>query len=187
MNQLKIQKFVSNVLMENGYVLYNDVHALVIDPGNVYNDIVSFLKQNKLKVLGVLLTHGHFDHCLSCKHFQDDGIAIYIHKYDSDKLYTDGNLSKMLNIDFPVFYADYLLEEGFFEIGEFKVEVIHTPGHSRGSVCYVIDDYFFSGDTFFKDGVGRIDFYDSSFIDLRNSLKKLTPYLKKPYIFCYGH
>ena len=164
MNQLKIQKFVSNVLTENGYVLYNDVHALVIDPGNVYNDIVSFLK-----------------------HFQDDGIAIYIHKYDSDKLYTDGNLSKILNIDFPVFYADYLLEEGFFEIGEFKVEVIHTPGHSRGSVCYVIDDYFFSGDTFFKDGVGRTDFYDSSFIDLRNSLKKLTPYLKKPYIFCYGH
>ena len=92
MNQLKIQRFVSNVLMENGYVLYNDVHALIIDPGNVYNDIVSFLKQNKLKVLGVLLTHGHFDHCLSCKHFQDDGIAIYIHKYDSDKLYTDGNI-----------------------------------------------------------------------------------------------
>ncbi len=187
MSRLKVKKFTCNILFENCYIVYDKHKALIIDPGSDYFKINTFLKNNNLNVLAVLLTHGHFDHCLSCKKFQDDGAVVYIHKLDADKLYSDGNLSSMFGIDFQKFYADCLIEEGDLEIGEFEIKVLHTPGHSKGSVCYIIDNNFFSGDTFFKDGVGRTDFYDSSPYELKQSLNKLQHFFKNNYNFFYGH
>lgn len=187
MNHYNVKRIVSNILMENCYIVYDDKNALIIDPGNTYFEVMDFVTKNKLKILAVLLTHGHFDHCLSCKSFQQDGALIYIHKLDEDKLYTDGNLSTILGIEFPFIHADVTFVEGILNIGEFEVDVIHTPGHSKGSVCYIIGDCFFSGDTFFAQGIGRTDFYDGNFKDMQNSLNKLKSYLKMPYKFYYGH
>ena len=187
MSQCNVHEIISDLIMEHCYIVYSEHNALIIDPGDAYEKIVKFLKQKNLKPLAVFLTHGHFDHCFCCKRLQKDGIKIYIHELDEDKLHSDGNLASAFGLKFDELYADKKLNEGHINIGEFDVEVIHTPGHSEGSVCYVIGNHFFSGDTFFENGVGRTDFYDGSMLKLRQSLRKLEQYLRKPYIFHYGH
>lgn len=184
-----ISKLVLGDLKENCYIITktNQKECLIIDPGCGYKIIEKFLQDNKLKPLAVLLTHGHFDHCASCKKFQANQIPIYIHKDDYDKTFTDKNYSKECGYNFEKFRADYTFSIEELVISNFVIKIIETPGHSKGSVCFVYKNNIFTGDTVFEIGYGRTDLYDGSMQDLRNSIKKLTPYIQGDfYIFC-GH
>ena len=183
-----INKLVLGNLNENCYIISNNQNnCIIIDAGDGYDEIINFIESKNLNVLGVLLTHGHFDHCSACKKLQDKGFKIYIHKLDADKLYGEGNLSSLTNASFEKFKADVEIEEGELNIGEFKFNVIHTPGHSEGSVSYIYNNNVFCGDTLFENGFGRYDFYDGSYMKIVRSIKKLKSYKNLGYNFFYGH
>lgn len=187
MKRPDVKVFVSDIFQEKAYLIYSDGNAIVIDPGNCYNSIIKFVKNKHLNVLAVLFTHGHFDHCMSCKSFQENGVLVYIHSLDADKLYTDGNLANMFGIHFDKLFANRTIEEGELCIGNFELLILHTPGHSAGSVCYIIDNYLFSGDIIFENGIGRTDFYDGDYKQLMQSIQKIKPYLDNGYKLFPGH
>lgn len=183
-----IHKLCMGEMQENCYIIAEDKNCVVIDPGDDFIKLKNFIDKNMLNIKAVLLTHGHFDHCASCKKLQEMGIKVYIHKLDADKLTGDGNLATLFNAKFENFTADCLIDERTLKIDDFEFTVIHTPGHSKGSVCYIYKNNVFCGDTIFESGgIGRTDFYDGSYIELSESIKKLKPFFEKGYNFFYGH
>ncbi|MBE7082080.1 MAG: MBL fold metallo-hydrolase [Clostridiales bacterium] len=176
---INVEKIVCGLLKENCYILYDsNKNALIIDPGGHFDTIHNFILQNWLNVCGILLTHGHFDHIGAVKPLQDLGYKVYIHQLDSDKC---SNLELSLAKQFSrieTFVPDYTFEcdKQVLNIGGFEVTVLHTPGHSKGSCCFCIDKYLFSGDTLFHNGYGRTDFYDGNSGQLFESLNLLKNY-----------
>jgi len=150
----------------NGYLLWDDAsgEAMVIDPDMTGGLLANTLKARELKLTGILLTHGHFDHIASVGKLRElyPEAKIYIHALDADKL-TDAekNLSTWQGRVITAPGADVLLKDGDeIPLGEECLRVIHTPGHTAGSVCYSVPGRLFSGDTLFSMSVGRWDFPD---------------------------
>ena len=175
---MEIKTFDTGFLNTNCYVLTkNDSeNAIIIDPGGGYNEINKYLHSLGKKAGAVLLTHGHFDHILDAKKFQNDGAVVYIGFNDEDKLYTSHNLAFDIGFKSTDFYlkADKILEGGEeLNIFGFEIFVLSTPGHSEGSLCFIIDKSLFSGDTLFYESYGRTDFYDGDFSKMAASLKML--------------
>lgn len=186
-----VNKIVNSLLDENTYIVYDtgSKQSLIIDPGSDFSKIETFIKENNLIVLAVFLTHGHFDHTFSCKKLQDCGYKIYIHYLD-EKMCTDerSSLAYMCNIDFETFLPDYLLDkETILKIGDFNIQIVSCPGHSRGGLAYVVDKYLFSGDTMFFNGYGRTDFDGGSVSQLTSSIKKLKELMSSGLILYPGH
>lgn len=162
----------------NCYLAENtETHELlVVDPGADAERIIA-ATGNRIPV-AVLITHGHFDHIGAadgvCDHYH---IPLYIHALDAPKL-TDpaANVSHQFGEDVVVHTQPELLEDGqVLTLGGMEITVLHTPGHSRGGVCYLLPEHqgVFCGDTLFHQGYGRYDFGDGSFADLKQSLRKL--------------
>ena len=161
----------------NSYLLVENGKALLIDAGAPADKVTAALKAENAELCGILLTHGHFDHILSIDRLREIyGVPVYIHKDDAPML-TDGHLNA-----YATFFrenrtwqpADKLLENGnTIPFGEKTITVLHTPGHTRGSVSYRVEDILFSGDTLFADGYGRTDLAGGSYEELTRSLGKL--------------
>jgi glyoxylase-like metal-dependent hydrolase (beta-lactamase superfamily II) len=139
-----------------------------------------------------LLTHGHFDHILGAGELQQaTGAKILIHALDRECL-TDGKanlLPQFSDTGSINLTADRLLEEGdVISFGDILLRVLHTPGHSRGSVCFISESeqLIFTGDTLFAQGFGRTDFYGSNPADMVSSLERLAD-LQGNYRVLPGH
>jgi len=186
---MEVIKFDNNKEFSvNSYMVANGSNAILIDTGFNFEDINNYLTTHNLKLVAVFLTHGHFDHIYLAKRFQDMGAKIYIHSADSDKLFTDKNMGKDYNLPVEPLHADVLMDEGEYTIENFKVQVIHTPGHSKGSCCFLIENNLFLGDTMFEHGYGRYDLYDGSYSEIMQSLRKLFRIIKNNnYSLYYGH
>lgn len=188
-----VKKLVVGEINTNCYIVTDlqTKDSIIIDPGADFEKINDYIIKNNLHVLGIFLTHGHYDHIGACFSFKQKGIKVYIHELDADKCeYNDLNLSNnFCEIGILTFVPDVLIsgEEQSLKIGSINIKVIHTPGHSEGSVTFIIDKYIFSGDTIFEHGYGRTDFYDGNMQKLRNSIRKLQLYTKNSYILCAGH
>ncbi len=150
--------------------------CLLVDPGDEAERILSWVGERK--VCAVLLTHGHFDHIGAvdevCGALQ---IPLYIHSGDAPKL-TDpyANVGGLFGIELTVKTPAITLEDGdIIDCAGFPVEVLHTPGHSEGSVCYLLpgEAGVLTGDTVFAHGYGRTDFPDGSFQKLVASFRRL--------------
>lgn len=148
--------------------------AIMIDCGSSENDIADFVAKNRLNVKAVLLTHGHFDHIVGLKYADNRLIDVFIHESEVPMLADDElNLSAYVGEKVPHIKRFKTLSEGKYDISGFNVEVIYTPGHTKGSVCYLIDKKLFSGDTLFYGTCGRYDFPSSDPAEMSRSLKKL--------------
>lgn len=169
--------------------LTND--TIIIDAGDEFEKINNYIECNNLNVNAVFLTHGHYDHIGACIYFKQKGVPIYIHEKDADKCENNNlNLSnRFCEHGIHTFKPDILIlgEEQDFKIGSIKIKAIHTAGHSEGGCSFIIENYLFSGDTIFNEGYGRTDFYDGSMLKLRQSIRKLIPYVQDGYILCAGH
>ena len=171
----------------NCYLVETDDVKIVVDPFDVNEKIDIFLKSDKPKY--VFLTHCHFDHILGAEKIREKyGAKIAIGKHDavglSDPYFS---LSDMAGFEQKPFYADILFSGGdVFEEGETRIKVLHTPGHTIGSVCYILDDYIFTGDTLFEGTVGRTDFPTGDFSALKKSLETLKN-LSGDYKLFSGH
>lgn len=161
----------------NSYLLVHDEKALLIDAGADSQKVADALSRLDASLVGIALTHGHFDHILSIDSLRDTyHVPVYLHEDDADML-SDGEKNA-----YRIFFgaskewreADILLKDGdSIPLGDKTLTVISTPGHTKGSVCYLVDDVLFSGDTVFSRGVGRTDLYGSDFLSLKASLRKI--------------
>ncbi|MDF2557265.1 MAG: hypothetical protein K0R71_1093 [Bacillales bacterium] len=150
-------------LRTNCYLFLKEKNCLIFDPGAEGNKLVQYIKEQALNPLAILLTHGHFDHIEAIDDVRNAfGIPCYVHQGDSKCLYdSNHNLgNKWLSEPLVLKRAEHVIEkEESIKIGDFKLEIIHTPGHSRGSVCYFDAETrtLFSGDTLFNRAIGRTD------------------------------
>lgn len=174
--QVKVIK--SGLLQTNSYIVSIEHNCIIIDPAFGYDEITNYVMENKYKVLGILLTHGHFDHIECCNKLAKlYGCRIYINKEDLE-LVLDPilNGSKRYLRKEIVINKEYLKtidKEIILKLDNFMIDVLFTPGHSKGSCCFLIGKELFSGDTLFNNGVGRVDLYGGNNQSMNESLKYL--------------
>lgn len=173
---MKVYKITVGLLAENCYIAAAEGRgdAVVIDPGADYDRICCELRRRGLTAGAVLLTHGHFDHCNAAAQFRSAGCRVYIHETEEQMLRTDMNMAYSVGLRFNAFVPDVLVRDGdtITECG-LTFGVMHTPGHTAGSVCYFSEDIIFSGDTLFYMSVGRCDMPTGSGRQLAESLRRL--------------
>lgn len=190
---LKLTYFQLGMLPTNVYLGVNEEtgNGFLVDPAVYEPQVEDVIKEMGIKNLQyILLTHGHFDHILGVNEFKKNHpeAKVVIHKEDEAFL-TDTVLSHsmMHGLTQEPITADVLVEDGdvlAFDDTGFKV--VHTPGHTRGSVVYLLDDLMFSGDTLFQMSCGRTDFPESDPASMRPSLQKLAA-LNGNYHVLPGH
>ena len=185
---MKLYHLQSGPLNVNTYFLVNnDGQAVVIDSGENYKKVKTVEELYNIKIVAVLLTHAHFDHCGNAKKLQDDGAQIYISKLDAPKLLNDDNLGSDFGRKFDYLTTDKTFEDGdVLQVCGFNIKVISTPGHTDGSVCFLVENLLFTGDTLFLGSVGRTDFKSGNRNDLVQSIKKLFA-LQGDYAVYPGH
>ncbi len=173
---MKYQIF--NVLPEYGtntILLWDQdtLEAILFDPSAPAQSILDFIIEKKLNVKYIALTHGHADHIGGLDFFKNKLKATtLIHSEDAEMLIdSKKNLSAFMGQDIVVAQADRKLTEGdILTIGSIKLKVIHTPGHTRGGVCFLTDSLLISGDTLFQLSIGRTDFPGGNYETLKNSV-----------------
>ncbi len=139
-----------------------------------------------LSIGAVLLTHGHFDHIGAAEELAAGGIPVYLHPLDRPMLADPSkNGSEAFGLPAVVCAADTtgVADGDTVRVGDMSFSVMHTPGHTPGSVCYLFDGGIFTGDTMFRSGYGRTDLWGGSFPDMIASLRRLAPYRRNSAIY----
>lgn len=185
---MKIKTFSLGEFGANCYIVTDDDNVTaVIDPGQESEEL--FAELEKYNVKYILLTHGHFDHIMgACAVKEKTNAPVYIHPAD-EKMLSDSVLSLAEACgagEQRSVCADVLIQDG--DIIDFAggTQVLHTPGHTPGSVCYKTGNIIFTGDTIFCRTVGRTDFPGGSMEDMIKSVDRLQA-LPGDYILYPGH
>lgn len=136
----------------NCYILYeeNSETCVIIDPGYEPKRVMDAVKALGKRVEAILLTHGHFDHVGGVKQIAQNTLCkVYVHEEDLKlpPYYTNGTL----------YYTHCYADGDILNMAGLEIEVMHTPGHTPGSVCLIVEDTIFTGDTLFKGSCGRTD------------------------------
>lgn len=184
MKDLKIFTLPVGGMRVNCYLLRDGETGIgaIVDPGgdNSADNVPQILAKCAAKDINVkyiLLTHAHFDHMTSLEGVREaTGAKLCLHKYDAEAL-ADPNLSYMAQfagITEPCAPAEILLEDGdIINIGNSKLEVLHTPGHTIGSICFKSDGFIITGDTLFFGSIGRCDLFGGDEMAMKQSLGRL--------------
>lgn len=173
---MEIKTLVLGHIHTNCYLFSTDKAALVIDPAFVSKQAEDFLLENSDKERLILLTHAHFDHIGAAPSLRDNtGVKIAVGELDNPDLADPSvNLSDLFHAHVPPFSADITLCDGEeITVGDIKIKALHTPGHTVGSMSYLIDNTLFSGDTLFYESIGRTDFPKGNYSEIVKSLKRL--------------
>jgi len=195
---MKIKRFIFNPFQENTYVLYDDSkECVIIDPGcyevSEEIELEKFINENKLNPVILLNTHCHIDHILGNQFVAEKwGVELQMHKDDLPLLENAGQISKMYALEnysgSP--YPKHFLKDGdTFSFGKSKLDVIFTPGHAPGHICFYSKQHNFiiSGDVIFQMSIGRTDLPFGDYDTLINSItKKIFPLPGQTQIHC-GH
>lgn len=177
---IRIQTFTYiDVFASNSYLISDENgDAVIIDFGFFDKNIFNTIKDNKLKLKAILLTHGHFDHICGLKDFTS--APIYLHKDDIELLFDPNrNVGSFFNqpvkLDIKKHSIHEIKDNQVINILNTPIKVIHTPYHTKGSVCFYFEkeNSLFSGDTLFCDSIGRFDLPTSDFHLISSSLKKI--------------
>ena len=190
---IKINTLITGPLGVNTYIVHDDSSnkSIIIDPAEGLR-IKNYLDDNNLVCTHILLTHGHFDHILGVAYLKrETGAKVLIHEADASALSSDKvSLAAFTGSSIEKCEADTLLHDGDeLNLSGIDIRVMHTPGHSKGSVCYIVESsrVIFSGDTLFRLSVGRSDLYRSNEADLQFSLLYKLYALKGDYEVFPGH
>jgi glyoxylase-like metal-dependent hydrolase (beta-lactamase superfamily II) len=189
---MKYRTVIVGALETNCYLVYCERtrQCAVIDPGAEPERIFLEIAEEDLHPIVLINTHGHLDHIGANKDIKDHfGVPLYIHGGDSPML------GKVQELELSLFLgakdsppADHLLKDGEdIKIGDFSLRVLHTPGHSPGSISLLGDGVLFSGDTLFMEGVGRTDLPGGSQKQLERSIREKIMTLPDEIVVLPGH
>ncbi|MCQ2914276.1 MAG: MBL fold metallo-hydrolase [Alphaproteobacteria bacterium] len=188
---MNLKCFELGPIGNNNYVLTNEDtnEAILIDCTDA-DAILAFLKSKKVNLKYILLTHGHFDHILGLADLQKEvKTTTIIHKNDASLVNEANEYLKVFGlppIEIPS--IDKTIDEkGNLSFDGFDIKIIHTPGHTPGSVCYLINGILFSGDTLFYAGQGRTDLPGGNYNELQNSINNLFKSLNEDIEVYTGH
>lgn len=188
---MTIDKIVVGQLDVNCYVIGEEdsSEAAVIDPGDEFDRIAGLLDRKGLRPKYILFTHAHYDHVCAAGELKEKYGALIVMHEDERETY---RMTRALCLswgfgdeDFPE--PDMLVKDGDkISAGADTFEVLHTPGHTQGSICLFCDGNLFTGDTLFKGSVGRTDLHGGDTSRLLKSLKRLAALPGDARVFC-GH
>ena len=180
MIKINIEQIPNGKWKENCYIVSNYTnYALIIDPGSDEKKIIDFIENNNLTPIAIINTHAHYDHVGAIKKLKDKfSIPLFLHSED-EKLLKTANLYSVLfegpgliKIPEIEYYFDKIDIKDYIE--GFLIKIIYTPGHTCGSVCFLIENNLFTGDTLLKGEIGRIDLPGGDESELNSSLKALA-------------
>lgn len=170
-----IKIFPTGIFGENTYLLADEEtkEAIIIDGGSNFDIINDEIEKQNATLKYILNTHAHFDHIIEEKDIQDrTGVPVYVH--EDDKFLLENLKVQTAALGIPEVEPPKNVitfnENSDLKIGNKKIKIIHTPGHTQGSCCFLIDDNLFSGDTLFYGSVGRTDLAGGDFKQLQNSI-----------------
>jgi glyoxylase-like metal-dependent hydrolase (beta-lactamase superfamily II) len=175
---MKIERIVAGNLQTNGYFLYDSQTSkgYIIDPDDSADVFLEKVKQISLKIKGIILTHHHYDHRGAVEGIRAKmSCPLYIHEDDKDKLPIEANM--------------ILKSRDSIFVGETEFHVVHTPGHTMGSICLISEkeNIAFTGDTIFNVDLGRTDLADGSPDEMRRSIKEIISNWKDEVVIYPGH
>lgn len=188
-----IKSFHTGPLAVNSYVVTDEKtkKTFIVDPGGHNLNMVNYIKGDNLEVAYIILTHGHGDHLGGVpdlmKEFPSAKLAAGI--YDKEMLANPNlNMSAMVQ-GYPVsLSADLYLNDGeTLKVGDMELKIIHTPGHTPGGICILVENFLFSGDTLFEQSIGRTDFPGSSFQAIVKSIREKLFILPEDTTVLPGH
>lgn len=188
---MKIAQYTLGALMTNCYIVSDEGEAVIIDAAEYDQRMISYINKNNLKMKTILLTHGHFDHVSGAAQLSDElNAPIAIGKRDENMYYDTAinGVSTFGRRPFRTKKIAFLLSEGDkIEFGNCQLEVIETPGHSEGGLSFYTKGHLFSGDTLFRESIGRSDFYGGDHNALIKSIKDKLYLLDDSTIVYPGH
>lgn len=187
-----VKNWVCGPLGVNCYLVgsLKDKEFVLIDPGGCHGEVARFIDKQGFQPKLIIATHGHLDHIMAMPDLRKRwNIKVACHTKDIPFFNNpDPFLEGFLGQGFKPFKPDQALEDGDrIDIGSYVMEVIHTPGHTPGSVCLLIPPYLFSGDTLFQAGVGRTDLPGGDYSALVHSLRERLWPLSDELILLPGH
>ncbi|MEM4211877.1 MAG: MBL fold metallo-hydrolase [Nitrososphaerota archaeon] len=173
---IRVKRSIVGELSTNSYLLMDTKtnETIIIDPGDEPAKILRMLEPG-LNVKAIIATHCHFDHILAVDDVREAiGAKFLIHKDDLPILEEAPRQAlRWLGIKFDAPNPDDFIGEGDeLSLGDYRVKILHTPGHSPGSICLLVNDVLFSGDTLFAGSVGRTDFLGGDFYQLIVSIRE---------------
>ncbi len=170
-------RFALGDYVTNCYIIADEdtKNAVLFDAPAEPKKILDYCTKNNITIKYICLTHGHFDHILALDELKrETGAMLMLHEKEA-KYLTDPNLNLLglASVDVIIPKADVLLKDGdIITLDSLKFKVIHTPGHTEGGACYLIDNVLISGDTLFYGSIGRYDFPLGSLDDELCSIKE---------------
>ena len=177
-----LKTFVEPPIGNNNYLLIDEEskEAALIDCSSIDDEITKTIKHYDAKLKYILLTHGHFDHIAGISYWQnnspltqDGELEVLLHFDDMIQVRNVNRYMPMFGMpEITVPRIDRFVKDGeIIKLGNLEIKVIHTPGHTQGGVCYYTDGKLFSGDTIFRESVGRCDLDGGDFNQIAESIK----------------
>ena len=175
---MKIKTFVTGFLQINTYLVYDEdtLEGFIVDIGKYLKDITDFVKKEEIHIKYIIVTHGHDDHTGGVNDQRKDfpDAKVVAHKGDID-WYNDPRLNGSIEISGKpntIKIDEYVSDGDTLTVGNMKLDIIHTPGHTPGGICIYTLNALFSGDTLFSHSIGRTDFTGGSFEDITRSIRE---------------
>ena len=163
----------------NTYIVENGGHCVIIDAGYAPEVILRFLRDHNLMADAILLTHGHFDHVGAVRELAVElECPVYLHEKEL-------SMPPMMTAG-PLYYTHTYGEGDRLQLAGIAFRVLHTPGHTPGSVCLIAANHLFSGDTLFAGSCGRTDLPGGDWATIRKSLTRLAG-MENDYLVHPGH
>ena len=184
-----LKTFIEPPIDNNNYLIIDDEskEAALIDCSAVDSDINEELERAGAKLKYILLTHGHFDHIAGIRPNSD--VKVVMHKADLGWLEKTNQYLPMFGMpQMTIPKIDIYVQDGdILKLGDLEIKVIHTPGHTQGGVCYLVDGKLFSGDTIFREAVGRCDLEGGDFDQIVESIETKIFTLPPETLIYPGH
>ncbi len=175
---ITIKTFVEGPIDANNYLVIDEdsKEAVLIDCSSARSEFIQAIKDSGINLKKILLTHGHFDHLMGVDGFKDAfGIGSFICEDDMSQVKMVPDMLQMfLGMSGSVNISNFgFIKDGdIIEVGNSKIKAISTPGHTKGGMCYLVEDKLFSGDTLFQGSCGRCDLPEGDFSVIVKSIKE---------------